>query len=197
MTERSSRRAVFADAHPAWRPDEPERFDFSLLVSPVMQQAWALLSELTGARHSTRRDSRALVPGLRQRGAAWPVSTRCNYPRRRFMAEKTGIAWTDSTFNPWRGCTRVSPGCTHCYAATFSVRNPSVLDAGATRARACWPAMEPGGNRCGGTAAEKAGVRRRAAPRSPTCSSRGAANSPTRWNCRCGTQSSGKRWGCP
>lgn len=33
------------------------------------------------------------------------------------MAETTGIAWTDATFNPWIGCTRVSPGCDHCYAA--------------------------------------------------------------------------------
>lgn len=32
------------------------------------------------------------------------------------MAEKTGIAWTDSTFNPWVGCTKVGPGCDNCYA---------------------------------------------------------------------------------
>lgn len=32
------------------------------------------------------------------------------------MAEKTGISWTDSTFNPWIGCTKVGPGCDHCYA---------------------------------------------------------------------------------
>ena len=32
------------------------------------------------------------------------------------MGEVTGIAWCDHTFNPWRGCTRVSPGCDHCYA---------------------------------------------------------------------------------
>lgn len=31
------------------------------------------------------------------------------------MAEKTGIAWTDATWNPWRGCTKVSEGCDHCY----------------------------------------------------------------------------------
>src|SRR6516164_5648851 len=33
------------------------------------------------------------------------------------MAEHTGISWTDATFNPWIGCTRVSPACDHCYAA--------------------------------------------------------------------------------
>jgi protein gp37 len=32
------------------------------------------------------------------------------------MAEETGIAWTDSTFNPWRGCMKVSEGCKNCYA---------------------------------------------------------------------------------
>ena len=32
------------------------------------------------------------------------------------MAESTNIAWTDTTWNPVTGCTKVSPGCTHCYA---------------------------------------------------------------------------------
>lgn len=32
------------------------------------------------------------------------------------MAENSKIAWTDHTFNPWIGCTRVSPGCENCYA---------------------------------------------------------------------------------
>lgn len=31
------------------------------------------------------------------------------------MGEKTGIAWTHSTWNPWRGCAKVSPGCKFCY----------------------------------------------------------------------------------
>jgi protein gp37 len=32
------------------------------------------------------------------------------------MAETTGITWTDSTFNPWIGCTKIARGCAHCYA---------------------------------------------------------------------------------
>lgn len=32
------------------------------------------------------------------------------------MAENTAIEWADHTFNPWVGCTKVSPGCDHCYA---------------------------------------------------------------------------------
>lgn len=32
------------------------------------------------------------------------------------MAETSEISWTDATFNPWIGCTKVSPACDHCYA---------------------------------------------------------------------------------
>lgn len=43
------------------------------------------------------------------------------------MAENSSIEWTTHTFNPWRGCTKVSPGCAHCYAETLSGRNPGTL----------------------------------------------------------------------
>jgi protein gp37 len=33
------------------------------------------------------------------------------------MAEETKIAWCDSTFSPWIGCTKIGPGCDNCYAA--------------------------------------------------------------------------------
>src|SRR3978361_1080962 len=36
------------------------------------------------------------------------------------MADKSKIEWTDATWNPARGCTKISPGCTHCYAETFA-----------------------------------------------------------------------------
>ena len=38
------------------------------------------------------------------------------------MADKSSIEWTDATWNPVRGCTKISPGCTHCYAETFAER---------------------------------------------------------------------------
>lgn len=38
------------------------------------------------------------------------------------MAETTEISWCDATFNPWIGCTKVAPGCTHCYAEAFAKR---------------------------------------------------------------------------
>lgn len=36
------------------------------------------------------------------------------------MSEQTAIAWTDHTFNPWMGCTKVSAGCANCYAETLT-----------------------------------------------------------------------------
>lgn len=47
------------------------------------------------------------------------------------MAEQSAISWTDGTFNPWIGCTRVSPGCDHCYAARDNERRKWVPGWGA------------------------------------------------------------------
>jgi protein gp37 len=38
------------------------------------------------------------------------------------MSDGTKIEWTDATWNPVRGCTKISPGCVHCYAETFAER---------------------------------------------------------------------------
>ena len=38
------------------------------------------------------------------------------------MSLQSGIEWTDATWNPVRGCTKISPGCAHCYAETFAER---------------------------------------------------------------------------
>jgi protein gp37 len=38
------------------------------------------------------------------------------------MGRNTAISWTDATFNPWWGCTKVSPGCDNCYAQVFDNR---------------------------------------------------------------------------
>ncbi len=43
------------------------------------------------------------------------------------MAENSKIEWTHHTFNPWRGCTKVSQGCKNCYAEKLSGRSPAVL----------------------------------------------------------------------
>ena len=38
------------------------------------------------------------------------------------MSANSKIEWTDATWNPVRGCTKISPGCKHCYAETFAER---------------------------------------------------------------------------
>lgn len=38
------------------------------------------------------------------------------------MGTDTKIQWCDHTFNPWEGCTKVSPGCAHCYAENRNAR---------------------------------------------------------------------------
>jgi protein gp37 len=38
------------------------------------------------------------------------------------MSANSRIEWTDHTFNPWWGCTKISPGCGNCYAAEFAGR---------------------------------------------------------------------------
>jgi protein gp37 len=46
------------------------------------------------------------------------------------MSDRTTISWTQRTWNPWRGCDKVSPGCAHCYMFTDQRRygrDPSVV----------------------------------------------------------------------
>ena len=38
------------------------------------------------------------------------------------MSDHSKIEWTDTTWNPLRGCVKISPGCKHCYAETFAER---------------------------------------------------------------------------
>jgi protein gp37 len=38
------------------------------------------------------------------------------------MSDRSSIEWTEATWNPVRGCTKISPGCKHCYAETFAER---------------------------------------------------------------------------
>jgi protein gp37 len=43
------------------------------------------------------------------------------------MGDKSTIEWTDATWNPVTGCTKISTGCDHCYAARFSERFHGVV----------------------------------------------------------------------
>lgn len=52
------------------------------------------------------------------------------------MGIKTKISWCEHTFNPWRGCAKVSPACLRCYAEAMARQNPKVLGTwGASGAR--------------------------------------------------------------
>jgi protein gp37 len=54
------------------------------------------------------------------------------------MGDTTKIQWADATFNPWIGCTKVSPGCVHCYAERET--RPRVLRA---RGQETWGKGKP------------------------------------------------------
>jgi protein gp37 len=51
------------------------------------------------------------------------------------MSETTNIAWADSTFNPWIGCTKVGPGCEGCYAEALMDRRMGRVKWGAGEKR--------------------------------------------------------------
>lgn len=76
------------------------------------------------------------------------------------MGETTAIAWCDHTFNPWWGCTKVSPGCKHCYAEAWAKRTGSV-EWGPGRPRRVFGAKHWAAPLAWDRAAARAGVRRR------------------------------------
>lgn len=51
------------------------------------------------------------------------------------MADHSKIEWTDATFNPWIGCTKVSPACDHCYAAVSTPSRTLGIQWGAGQSR--------------------------------------------------------------
>lgn len=46
------------------------------------------------------------------------------------MADHSGIEWTEATWNPTTGCTKVSPGCDRCYAERLALRFPKTFPNG-------------------------------------------------------------------
>ena len=51
------------------------------------------------------------------------------------MSAQSKIEWTDATWNPMRGCNKVSPGCVHCYAEIRNCSNRRWQARGARAAR--------------------------------------------------------------
>lgn len=56
------------------------------------------------------------------------------------MSANSKIEWTDHTFNPWAGCTKISPGCDHCYAESWAKRSGMVKWGAGTPRRRTTPA---------------------------------------------------------
>ena len=94
------------------------------------------------------------------------------------MAEQSGISWTDATFNPWIGCTKVGPGCDNCYAEALMDKRWQRVTWGTGRPRLA-PASATGSCRCCGRRSTRpsrwptAGAGACSAPLWPTCSTTG------------------------
>lgn len=59
------------------------------------------------------------------------------------MGADSKIEWTDHTFNPWYGCTQISPACDHCYAAAWAKRSGLVEWNGPPRRSSAAAWLEP------------------------------------------------------
>ena len=44
------------------------------------------------------------------------------------MSDRSAIEWTDATWNPVSGCTKISPGCAHCYAEAVPPTGPASVE---------------------------------------------------------------------
>jgi protein gp37 len=83
----------------------------------------------------TRANSSSRVAKRQQHGAFVIPAPRFGHvrpgelpPRLRAVSVQSAIEWTDATWNPVTGCSKVSPGCAHCYAETFAERFRGVKD---------------------------------------------------------------------
>jgi protein gp37 len=77
------------------------------------------------------------------------------------MGKKTEIAWTDSTFNPWIGCAKVSAGCANCYAETLMDKRIGRVQWGANGTRSVTSPANWNQMRQWNTEAVRTGVRRK------------------------------------
>jgi protein gp37 len=73
------------------------------------------------------------------------------------MGENSAIEWTTHTFNPWIGCTKVAPGCAHCYAEVLMDHRYGKAEWGPTGQLGKASQMEP---RCGAVWGSCSGVLR-------------------------------------
>jgi protein gp37 len=76
------------------------------------------------ALRQSEPSSHGLVQGLQQpaRGCASAGAGKPTNGRKTLMGSAPSIEWTDASWNPTRGCSRVSEGCKNCYAEKFAAR---------------------------------------------------------------------------
>jgi hypothetical protein len=67
-----------------------------------------------------------VIHAIQTSGLYAPVNGRTLFA----MADHSAIEWTESTWNPTSGCTRVSPGCDRCYAERMALRFPKTFPNG-------------------------------------------------------------------
>lgn len=65
-----------------------------------------------------------------ERGRSRPLGAHWEYSVRRMASEHSAIEWTEATWNPTSGCTKVSPGCDRCYAERITQRFPKTFPNG-------------------------------------------------------------------
>lgn len=87
-------------------------------VSRWLRDRWRVQSNLL-TQHSVERRIRACRVSVVVRGS---VTREPNPDQESCVADRSSIEWTEATWNPVRGCTKVSEGCRHCYAETFAER---------------------------------------------------------------------------
>jgi protein gp37 len=105
------------------RPREPPagRTISAASGSPAPREAHRVAHHRSPRRAGRHR---SIPTGDRLRAVVgpFPKPTRSLLPSRPRMSQQSTIEWTDATWNPVRGCTKISPGCKHCYAETFAER---------------------------------------------------------------------------
>src|SRR5438445_7820588 len=74
------------------------------------------------ARLSGREANLLVFPVAKYDAVAWSVRNAETGRCAKVMGQATIISWTHHTWNPWRGCTKISPGCKNCYMFTAQER---------------------------------------------------------------------------
>src|SRR5688500_19363261 len=72
------------------------------------------------ARHVSRCRAAPVTGNVPHRAKAGKPEY--DHQRNAIVSDKSKIEGTDATWNPVRGCQKISPGCKHCYAQTFAER---------------------------------------------------------------------------